>query len=62
MPATISEADFDVLVAKTGLPLSAAQRATLREVYPTFQAIIDRVSAPMPREAEPALIFPVEQR
>jgi hypothetical protein len=33
----------------------------LRDVYPTLQAIIARVTAPMPREAEPALIFPVGQ-
>jgi hypothetical protein len=58
----ISKADFDVLVAKAGLPLSDAQKAEFRSVYPTLQAIIARVTAPMPREAEPALIFQVEQR
>jgi hypothetical protein len=58
---TISEADFDVLVTKAGLPLTPAQKAVLRDVYPTLQAIIARVTAPMPRESEPALIFPVEQ-
>ena len=59
--AGVSEADFDVLVARSGLPLSDAQKATLRAVYPTFKALVDRVTAPLPREAEPALIFPVEQ-
>jgi hypothetical protein len=58
----ISETDFDGLVAKAGLTLTADQKAVLREVYPTLQALIARVSAPMPREAEPALIFQVEQR
>jgi hypothetical protein len=57
----ISEADFEVLVARSGLPLSAEQKATLRAIYPTFQAIVARVTEPLPREAEPALIFPVEQ-
>jgi hypothetical protein len=57
----LSEAEFDVLVAKAGLPLDAAQKATLRAVYPTLQAILARVTEPLPREAEPALIFPVEQ-
>jgi hypothetical protein len=57
----ISEADFDVLVGKSGLTLSPEQKATMRSVYPTLMALIARVSEPMPREAEPALIFPVEQ-
>jgi hypothetical protein len=33
----------------------------LREVYPTLQAILACVTAPLPREAEPALIFLAEE-
>jgi len=58
----IGEQDFDVLAAQTGLPLSAAQKATLRAVYPTLRAMMDRVSEPLPREAEPAHVFVPEVR
>jgi hypothetical protein len=57
-----SKQEFDVLVAQTGLPLSEAQKATLLEVYPTLQALIACVTKPMPREAEPSLIFNPEVR
>lgn len=53
----MTKEEFDVLAATTGLPLSDAQKATLFAVYPTLKAILDRVSAPLPREAEPSLIF-----
>jgi len=53
----MTKQEFDTLAKATGLPLSEAQTATLFAVYPTLQAIIARASAPMPREAEPALIF-----
>jgi len=53
---------FDALIAQTGLPLSAEQKTTLLEVYPTLQALIARVTEPMPREAEPGLIFVPEVR
>lgn len=62
MPSTITPEAFDALIARTGLPLSAAQKATLLEVYPTLQALIARATAPMPREAEPGLIFVPEVR
>lgn len=56
----LTEASFDVMIAQTGLPLDKTQIATLREVYPMLAAMIERVTAPMPREAEPALIFQAE--
>jgi hypothetical protein len=62
MTDAISKEDFDVLAAQTGLPLSEAQKATLFAVYPTLQAMLARVTAPMPREAEPSLIFVPEVR
>ena len=57
MKPTISEADFAVLVAQTGLPLSPAQSHDIYEVYGLIEAMRDRVHAPLPREAEPGLIF-----
>jgi hypothetical protein len=61
MPPVTKE-EFDVLAAQTGLPLSDAQKATLFEVYPILQDMIACVTAPMPREAEPSLIFVPELR
>ena len=61
MPS-LTPKEFNVLVAQTGLPLSDAQEATLYEVYPILQDLITRVTAPMPREAEPSLIFVPELR
>jgi hypothetical protein len=58
--AELTEAAFDSLVAQTGLPLNEAQKAMLREVYPMLAAMVERVTAPLPREAEPALIFHAE--
>ncbi len=60
--AKITKDSFDTLVAQTGLPLSAAQTATLFAVYPTLLELIARAGAPMPREAEPSLTFTAEIR
>lgn len=58
----ITKEAFDVLAAQTGLPLSDAQKATIFAVYPTLQEIIACATGPMPREAEPSLIFTPEVR
>ena len=57
MKTSISEAEFDVMVAQAGLPLSAEQKRTLHEVYWIMEAMIARVNQPMPLAAEPAHIF-----
>ncbi|MBV8890214.1 MAG: hypothetical protein JO267_01555 [Alphaproteobacteria bacterium] len=62
MKPKISEAAFAVLVEQTGLPLTAQQRATLYEAYPMVEAMVARVTQPLPREAEPALVFTAEVR
>ena len=62
MTSPISEAEFAILAKETGLPLSPAQIETLRSVYPVLRGMMDRVSEPMPREAEPGLIFLPEVR
>ncbi len=56
----ISEPAFEALLAQTGIPFDDAQKEMLHSVYPMLTAMIDRVTAPMPREAEPALIFHAE--
>ncbi len=62
MPDNITREAFDALAARTGLPLNEAQKATLHAVYPTLMDIVARVTAPLPREAEPSLIFNPEVR
>jgi hypothetical protein len=62
MKTRVSEAEFDVLVTQTGLPLSTEQKATLYEVYGMLEAMITRVNTPMPREIEPAHMFTPELR
>jgi hypothetical protein len=55
--ASITEQDFAVLVTRAGLPLSAEQRTDLYAVYGLLEQQLARVHAPLPREAEPSLIF-----
>ncbi|HEX3401351.1 MAG TPA: hypothetical protein VHT74_13600 [Acetobacteraceae bacterium] len=62
MKPSVSEAEFDVMVAQTGLPLSTEQKTTLYDAYWMLEAMIARVNTPMPREAEPGHIFIAEVR
>jgi hypothetical protein len=62
MPPKISPAEFDVLVAQAGLPLNAAQKHEIHQAYGLLEDMLARVNTPMPREAEPALIFVPEVR
>ncbi|MDJ0390469.1 hypothetical protein QMO56_20350 [Roseomonas sp. E05] len=57
MKPRISEADFAVLVEQSGLPLSLEQRRDLFAVYGHLEQQVALVHAPLPREAEPALVF-----
>ena len=58
----ISRSDFDVLVTQAGLPLNEAQKQEIHRAYGLLEEMVARVSVPMPREAEPALIFVPEVR
>jgi hypothetical protein len=51
---------FGTLVDQTGLTLTDEQKSTLFEVYPLFQAMVVRATPPVPREAEPSLVFTPE--
>jgi hypothetical protein len=62
MPPKISKAEFEVLVTQAGLPLSAAQKQEIHQAYALLEDMLARVNKPMPREAEPALIFVPEVR
>lgn len=62
MPRHISMAEFDILVTQTDLPLSTTQKQEIYQAYGLLQSMLARVNTPMPREAEPALIFTPEVR
>jgi hypothetical protein len=52
--------EFGTLVDQSGLKLTDAQKSGLFAVYPMFQAMVARATPPMPREAEPSVIFQPE--
>jgi hypothetical protein len=57
MPANISDAALDFLLARAGLSLSDAQKAELKGVYAGIAAMAERVRKPRGRMAEPALTY-----
>jgi hypothetical protein len=57
----IDEAELEAMLVRAGLTLTPAQ---VKEILPgaeIFRRMIERVNAALPREAEPALTFDVEQ-
>jgi hypothetical protein len=52
--------EFGTFFDKAGLPLSPAQKAALFKVWPALQTMIGRATAPLPREAEPSVMFKPE--
>ena len=52
--------EFSTAMDRSGLPLSDAQKTVLFAAYPLFQAMVARATPPMPREAEPAVMFAPE--
>jgi hypothetical protein len=52
--------EFDTLLDQAGLALTELQKTALFEAYPMFQALVARATPPMPREAEPSVIFDPE--
>ncbi len=62
MKPSVSEAEFDVMVAQTGLPLSTEQKATLYDAYWMLESMIARVNQTMPLDKEPAHVFIPEVR
>ena len=62
MPPSIDEAQLDAILKRAGLSLTPEQVKGLLPGATIFQGLIARVNAPLPREAEPALTFDVEQK
>jgi hypothetical protein len=62
VPPTIDEAELAAILKRTGLTLTPDQVKALLPGAVIFQSLIARVNAPLPREAEPAVTFDVEQK
>lgn len=61
-PPAIDAAELASILARNGITLPAEEVRGLLPGAVIFQSMIARVNAPLPREAEPALVFNVEQR
>ena len=57
----IDEAELKAMLVRAGLTLTPDQVRAMLPGAMIFQRMIARVNAPLPREAEPALTFTVEQ-
>ena len=57
MTTKVNDADFEALLRRTGIPLTPAQVASLREGYALIESMLERVRPPRGRAAEPAHIF-----
>src|SRR5512145_3339060 len=62
VPPSIDEAELTAILKRAGLTLTPDQIKGLLPGAAIFQGLIARVNAPLPREAEPALTFDVEQK
>jgi hypothetical protein len=58
----INEAELAVMLARGGLKLTPDQVRAVLPGAELFREMIARINAPLPREAEPALTFDVEQK
>jgi hypothetical protein len=57
----MDEAELNAILTRAGLALTPEQVRAILPGAEIFRAMIARVAAPLPREAEPALTFDVEQ-
>jgi hypothetical protein len=53
----MTEAEFDAAVIRNKLPLDADKKRELYTAFGKMETMIDLVTRPKPREAEPSLIF-----
>ncbi len=58
---SIDEAELNAMLVRAGLSLTPDQVRGILPGAEIFRRLIARVNAPLPREAEPALTFDVEQ-
>jgi len=57
MPADIADEALDFLLARSGLDLTAAQKADLKTIYPGIVEMARRVRQPRGRMAELAHVY-----
>ena len=60
-PPPMDEAELTAILLRAGLALTPDQVRAILPGAEIFRRMIERVNAPLPREAEPALTFDVEQ-
>jgi len=60
--STIDETELKAMLARAELPHSPEQVRAVLPGAEIFQRMVTRVNEPLPREAEPALTFDVEQK
>jgi hypothetical protein len=60
--STIDEGELKAMLARAGLPHSPEQVKACLPGAEIVQRLLARVNEPLPREAEPALTFDVEQK
>jgi hypothetical protein len=60
--STIDETELKAMLARAGLPHSPEQVKAILPGAEIIQRLVGRVNKPLPREAEPALTFDVEQK
>ena len=53
----MSRPEFDAAMIRAGVTLDPATAADIHQAFGALEALIERVEAPLPREAEPGLIF-----
>ena len=58
---TLSEADLAAILERAGLSLAPDQVRALLPGASIMQELIERVRDPLPREAEPAVMFKADQ-
>jgi hypothetical protein len=61
MNRPIDEQELGQILNRAGLALTLEQVRAIMPGAEIFRRMIERVNAPLPREAEPALTFTVEQ-
>jgi hypothetical protein len=57
MPAELTDAALDLLLARAGLDLTPAEKAELKTIWPGIAAMAERVRKPRGIMAEPALTY-----
>jgi len=56
-----TEAEFDALIARAGLILTAAQRAEIYQAYGAIERMIESLRRPRSAAIEPATILSLER-